>query len=190
MPTKRLLSQLYISYLLVILICTLAVGGNALGWFDVLYYPLKERELLETAHLVRSQVIAGLAAGGDVVGQRAAIDPLCKMWGQDTATRFTVVTPDGVVVGDSKEDPAVMDDHSMRPEVRSALAGRLASHQHDSPTLGIRMMYVAVPLEADGRVVGALRTSLALTEIRKATRDVGLRILGGAVVVVALTSAL
>jgi len=187
MPTKRLLTQLYISYLLVILICTLAVGGNALGWFDVLYYPLKERELLEKAHLVRSQVIAGLTAGGDAAGKRAVIDPLCKAWGRDTATRFTVVTPDGVVVGDSKEDPAVMDDHSTRPEVRSALAGRVESRQRESPTLGIRMMYVAVPLEAAGRIVGALRTSLALTEIKKATRDIGLRILSGAVVVVALT---
>ncbi|MBN2584533.1 MAG: PAS domain-containing protein [Planctomycetes bacterium] len=190
MPTKRLLWQLYVTYLLVILVCTLAVGGNALGWFDRLYFPLKQRELLDKARLVEGQVLAALVTAMDTASQRASVDPLCKKWGRDTTTRVTVVLPDGTVVGDSQEDPAQMDDHSRRPELRAALAGQVGYEQRDSPTLGIKMMYVAVPLKVDGRPVGALRTSLALTEINETMHYVGLRILLGVIIVVVLTSVL
>src|SRR6476660_7551586 len=37
-------------------------------------------------------------------------------------TRVTLIRPDGVVVGDSEEDPLTMENHAARPEVAQVLA--------------------------------------------------------------------
>jgi two-component system phosphate regulon sensor histidine kinase PhoR len=61
--------------------------------------------------------VAALLATGD----RPAIAAYCAELGARSATRVTVIAPDGTVLGDSKENPARMDNHLDRPEVRAAL---------------------------------------------------------------------
>ena len=66
---------------------------------------------------------------------------------RDSATnlRFSLIRRDGRVIADTRADSILLDDHSDRPEVRAALAGRTGRSVHKSHELGVEMQYVAVP---------------------------------------------
>jgi two-component system phosphate regulon sensor histidine kinase PhoR len=91
--------------------------------------------------------------------------------------RTTLITTDGVVVGDSHSDPSVMESHSGRPEVQDAIGGDVGISQRVSASTGFEQLYVALPPENDlivrvsvpTRVVDeeltAVRTSIVVTGV-------------------------
>lgn len=85
--------------------------------------------------------------------------------GARTGSRLTVIRVDGVVLADSREDPKTMDNHRMRPEVLEAMARGVGTATRYSRTIGVDMMYVAVPVRARGEVVGFARAALPLDEV-------------------------
>lgn len=95
------------------------------------------------------------------------MDDLARRWADLLHARVTIMTADGVVLGDSHEDPARMENHLNRPEVQQALAeGQGASIRH-SATLGYDMMYGAVPVldPVHGQVIGFVRVALSVQDI-------------------------
>lgn len=68
-------------------------------------------------------------------------------------------------MGDSEVDPSALDNHSSRPEVYIALQGQTGVDIRYSDTLGMNMLYVAVPFsnEEDS---GAVRLALPLAELQ------------------------
>lgn len=82
----------------------------------------------------------------------------------DTDLRLTVVATDGRVLGDTEEEPALMEDHGDRPEIRAALRGSVGTDVRLSETQGVQRMYVAVPALYQGEPV-ALRVSESLASI-------------------------
>lgn len=109
------------------------------------------------------------------------VDRRCKELGGLTVSRVTVVLPDGRVIGDSDTDPAGMENHGNRPEIRAALAGRVGRSERFSDTMRRTLSYLAVPVWKDGEVAAAVRTSMPLADIdqtlRAATREVGVGVL-------------
>ena len=95
-----------------------------------------------------------------------AVDALCKHMGEIGNARFTVVALSGRVIGDSAENPAVMDNHASRPELRTAFQGKVGSSTRYSNTLRAELVYVALPLRADGRIIGAVRAARPLTQLQ------------------------
>ncbi len=75
--------------------------------------------------------------------------------------RVTVIDARGHVRADSEADPAAMDNHAGRPEFLESLQGRSAISRRFSRTLGMDLLYVAVPMR-DG---GAVRLALPLDEV-------------------------
>jgi two-component system phosphate regulon sensor histidine kinase PhoR len=101
-----------------------------------------------------------------------------------------VILPSGQVLGDSEENPARMENHGDRPEVQSALQGRLGTSGRYSFTLGHDRMYVAIPLKEQGRIVGVVRASLPMTAISQALRALYWKMALGGLVIVLLLAAL
>lgn len=128
-----------------------------------------------TRELYSSQIRSELASGCALVekalghaletGDRRIVDPLTKRLGQDAGRRVTVIAPDGTVLGESEEDPALMDNHAGRPEVAAALRGNLGTAVRYSDTLGADMMYSARAVHRDGKLWGVVRTGVALSSI-------------------------
>ena len=81
-----------------------------------------------------------------------------------TNLRVTIVAANGRVLADSQESSAKMANHSDRPEVIAALAGKVGYAERDSATQSIQQMYVAVPASLGGQRV-ALRVSEPLDRI-------------------------
>jgi len=185
MRRKRLLWQLYPSYLLVIILSL-----TAIAWYASSSY--KQFSLDRTAAdlEVRSRLIRDLVADRFSVGDTLGIQQLCGRAAQKSSSRITVILPSGTVICDSQEDPMRMDNHADRPEIIEALSTGSGRAIRYSFTLGQNMMYVAVPVEVSGRTVAVLRTSIPITDIDESLNTVFTRIAIGGLVIVLIAAAL
>ena len=162
MKKKHLFWLLLPSYWLLTAIAILVVALYAFHSMKNLYFQTLETGIQTRATLLSNQV-APLVENGDM----AAIDQLCKKLGTAVDTRFTVIMPDGKVVGDSDNNPDKMEYHGNRPEIRQALAGNAGIDKRYSQTVGQEMMYIAVPLrDAKREILCAVRASLPMTAIQ------------------------
>lgn len=94
-----------------------------------------------------------------------AIDALAKELGAKTNIRITVIAPNGVVLADSQKDPRTMENHITRPEIVKALNEGKGSSLRYSSTVEERMLYMAVGIKEDKKLIGILRVSLFLHDI-------------------------
>jgi len=183
MRRKRLFWRLYPSYVLIPVLSMLAMLGYVSWALGQLNREQTEAGLKARARLVEPEFTERLAAG-DLAG----IATLCKELGASSATRLTVVLPNGRVIGDSEKDPAQMEAHNDRPELLDALEGRMGLSVRYSDTLRRDMMYVAIPLRVDGKVAGAVRTAMALRAIGEALESTLWHIVGVAIAILAAAS--
>ena len=184
MARRRLLWQLYPSFLLITLVSVIAVAGYSSRAFRHFYLEDTAEDLQARAALVESQ-ISGLIADQ----QYDRVDHACKLLGGRSATRITVILPSGLVIGDTEEDPQRMDNHANRPEVLAARnSGNLGTSTRYSNTVKKRMMYVAVPLYESGELVAVVRTSIPVTWIDATIRSMYLRLLIGGLVVIGMVA--
>jgi two-component system phosphate regulon sensor histidine kinase PhoR len=82
--------------------------------------------------------------------------------------RITIIAKNGFVLADSKrswKELQKMGDHANRLEVKKAFAGEVGVSQRYSETLKEEMLFVAVPIFANGAVDGVVRLSLPRDEI-------------------------
>lgn len=128
----------------------------------------------------QAQLVGDVSDSYFANGQTEDIGVLAKTLGEQIDARITLIDKDGVVLGDSDKNPAVMENHGDRPEVIEALSTGVGSSIRYSTTLGCDMMYVAVPVTMNGEVVGIARVSLPLTEINKSLGHISRTIIAGA----------
>jgi len=95
----------------------------------------------------------------------ASFQPRIRALGEQIGTRLTVIKADGTVIADSDERPVGMDNHGERPEILEAHSQDIGTAQRFSNTLGTRMMYLALAVKTEGRLLGYVRTSLPLSVI-------------------------
>jgi len=90
------------------------------------------------------------------------VNSLCGEMSKFTSARYTVILPTGRIVGDTVLDPEQMENHSDRPEIQKALSGEIGTSIHKSSIQPYPMIYVAVPVESNGKIYGVARASLKL----------------------------
>ena len=171
MRKRRLLWQLYLSFLLITLASLLVVTWYASSALRQFYVDRTLADLKTRALLLERRVREGLARQ-----EYRQLDAECKQLGTEASTRITVIVPDGKVVADSEELPSVMENHADRPEVIEALAKGSGDAERYSYTLQESRMYVAIPVERAGTTLGVLRTSISMSTFQQTLRSVQLRI--------------
>jgi two-component system phosphate regulon sensor histidine kinase PhoR len=171
---RRLLWQIYPTYLLIIIISLGATTWFASRTLQQFHIQESASDLEARARLFETQISDHLSPLN-----RGAIDEICKKIGQQVTTRITVILPSGKVIGDSEEDPETMDNHVDRVEVRQALRGQTGMSRRYSRTLDQDMMYVGIPLKRGADIVGVVRTSVSLASINEALRSIERKIVMG-----------
>jgi two-component system phosphate regulon sensor histidine kinase PhoR len=116
-------------------------------------------------HLEQEARITAEASLPSLLSQGDAPDALAKKLGKEIDSRVTIIAPDGKVLGDSIEDPTTMENHATRPEVKDALTSGLGEITRYSTTLNEQMMYVAVLITSQGKVLGVARVALPITNV-------------------------
>lgn len=178
---KQFISSSLIIFLILFLFALLVIGE--LKDYDK---SLTKERLLTAATLV-GEILENSIDIDDV--NPAEIQRRVRELGQKTGVRITVIGENGAVLGDSARNPAEMDNHLGRPEVKEAIANDIGESSRYSDTLQREMLYVAIPHRAYGNKLRAvIRTSLPLSFLQSSIHPVERKIiyLGGILTVAAL----
>jgi two-component system phosphate regulon sensor histidine kinase PhoR len=165
----RLFWRIYATYLVIVVLCTAAVGFYAVRSVRDFYYDQTERDLQARAVLIRDQLAVAMHA--DTPQQ---LESLVRRLDSVSGTRITLIAVDrpgavrGQVLADSEANPASLPNHADRPEFQIALQGRPGRVVRYSDTLHQNMMYVAVPVTENGQITTVLRTAVPLTRVNDA----------------------
>jgi len=132
-------------------------------------------EQIESSLIAETRLAAELLSRRATSAAPAELQAEARTLGQEITARVTFITRDGLVVGDSSEDEpglARMENHGGRPEVIEAREHGLGVATRFSATLGIDMLYVALPVRHPS--IAFVRLALPLTDIRRQLRAVWL----------------
>ena len=185
---KKLFWQIFPATLIIILFSILAVGWYSSYSVDDFYIKESAADLINRANLVKSTVVDLLEAGKKEELHRFTIES-----GRASETRITVIAGDGTVLADTKENPASMDNHRLRPEINEAFNGTPGISLRFSNTLGERMLYSAIPITFnpyegnENKSVSStavLRLSMPITAIDAALSVLNIKLIFGSIIAV------
>lgn len=179
--------RIAIPYIFLTLLIMLILGVTVSYFVQQSQLADLEQSLTAQALLISDSLSTNLEAG---LISSDDMDDLAKQWSALLDTRITLIDPEGVVVGESDEDRLTMDNHINRPEIQEAINDGQGVRVRRSPTLGIELMYVAVPLEASGRLQGIVRVALPLEQINANLSQLGRTIFAITIIAAALTTIL
>ncbi len=187
MPRKRLIWQFYPSFLLITLVAVGLFSGAAVFMAQHQH----ETDLTKSLHAQASLLADTISLSGgisDVSMVRAA----CKKAGQSLITRFTVILPNGTVIGDSEADPRAMENHGTRPEISQAFTtSKPALATRYSTTVRKRMLYYCIPVQASRGINSfAVRTAYPLATVIQRDRMLALQVAGAGITVLLLAALL
>jgi len=161
MPGKKIIWKFFFIQTVPILISLIIIGIYISFFFKEYYIKAITTQLKSNSLLIRDIIKADI--------QEKDIERLnlvTKRLGREINTRLTIINPEGMVLGDSEENPQKMENHSDRPEIKEAIKGRIGKSSRYSTTLKKDMMYLALPIKDDAyRVIGAVRVSIPLDEL-------------------------
>ena len=129
---------------------------------------------------VRTKLMSHEVNRRKLLSNPAAIDRFCKDWGRLSATRYTVILPDGTVAGDSSKDPAKMENHRFRPEIKTARQKGIGHSVRFSSTTGMNLVYLAIPFKNNKNITTAyIRASVPVDTVSITIRVIRTQILIG-----------
>ncbi len=183
-----------ITYYLVVIAVIVLLMGAFFIWFLSNYYMETLRENLYNQARLSAVLVEEMLARD---AAQAELDQISKSLGDELGLRLTLVAPDGTVLADSAENPALMENHGSRPEIIEAMEMKKGIATRYSVTLDEEMYYLAVPISngpginSDRESTVVIRLALPLAGIKQARSSLVLFILGALLIssLVAMTAA-
>jgi two-component system phosphate regulon sensor histidine kinase PhoR len=157
MRRRKLFLQLFPLYSLITLASLLVISLYFVNTLHNVYYEQVADNLELCAQLVGSQF-----ERNGIPQSEKELGKLVRSLSKKCRARLTVVSVSGVVLADSEKKPAQMENHADRPEIKNALAVGIGMSRRRSPTMGMVMVYVAIPVVEKGKAVGVVRASRAV----------------------------
>jgi two-component system phosphate regulon sensor histidine kinase PhoR len=157
-------SKLFFVSLALIAICFAAADALMTRGIESRLTDMVQNDLVVRAKLAAREAAMSHAPLDD----RAAWDALADSLGGAADARISFVRRDGTVIGDSEvtlADLPHVESHSGRPEIVLALEGGRGMSSRLSTTVRNRLLYVAIPFERDGAVVGVARAAMPLATV-------------------------
>ena len=155
MKNRRFFWQIFPAALFVIILSISAASWYGTRMIQSFHYHEMQNDIEDRALLLRPHINQLLK------GDHEYLQDFCRQTGRAAATRITVIAGDGIVLADSNENPAQMDNHGTRPEIETAATGEMGAALRFSKTLSQNMLYVAIPLQNDAPNDGVLRLSVS-----------------------------
>ena len=162
-----ILKKLFASHIIVIIvsfgILTVTIDYSINSYYEGIIANKLELSVKMLREILRENLV-----NGDTRGTQAE----AKKMAAETSARITVIDPDGTVIADSDENPGLMENHLGRPEIKTALTGKVGRDIHYSRTLKVNMLYVAMPVEEKGKILGIIRVSEPLSYAEAGIRHI------------------
>ncbi|MBN1223014.1 MAG: HAMP domain-containing protein [Candidatus Aminicenantes bacterium] len=157
---RSIFSKIFGGYLVISLVVTALILLFSLSAVRSFHLDSLARGLESLGSALKYQVVPLISAG-----DYPKLDSFLKEFGNKIETRITVIDREGAVLADSDEDPKNMDNHGFRQEIMTAYSKGIGRSLRYSGTVKEYMLYVALPIENEGRVTHVLRTSLYVRDI-------------------------
>jgi two-component system phosphate regulon sensor histidine kinase PhoR len=180
---KTLFWKLYPSFLVISFISLLAIVMIALWSFKSFYYQERADDLEIRAKILTPEFSRLIQAKNYQEVQRKS-----KKLGDVSSTRITIILPSGTVIGDNKKNPAIMDNHNNRPEIKQAILKGYGLSIRYGHTLAIDSMYFAMPIIAESKVIGIMRTSTPLDTLKTALWGIYYKVSLGFFILIIITA--
>ncbi len=185
MARKRLIWQLFPTYLLVTVLSLLAITIYTTRTVKNFYREQLSDNLERQALLLRPQVQQYIQELRYV-----ALDRLIKELGSSVGVRITVMLPDGSVIADSDEFVENIQNHGERPEFLGAMTSIIGRHERYSTTVRADMTYIAIPVYSGGEVIGVIRTAFPMIELYNNLYAIYLQVFAGGTIITLIAGAL
>ncbi len=183
MKNRRFFWQIFPAALFIIVLSISSASWYGTRMIQSFQQQQMEEDIKDRALLLRPHIRQLL------LGSPAVLQTFCRETGRMAATRITVIAGDGTVRGDSNEDPAHMDNHATRPEVRAASSGTTGMSLRFSKTLSQNMLYVAIPLNNEAPAQGVLRLSVSAAALDAILSTIRNRLLYGILFIALMAAA-
>lgn len=115
-----------------------------------------------------------------------ALAAIAYRYRRTTGGRVVIVNHNGVAVIDTNARGSGVTSFGSRPEIAAALRGKVAAGTRNSETLHTRLLYVAVPVAANGRIEGAARITYPTSAVDSRVRRYWLVLTAIAAIVIAV----
>jgi len=162
-----ILKRLFASHIIVILV-SVSILTVTIGYSMNRYYEGIIVSKLELSITLLKKIFKEDLAKNDYSGVQTA----AKEMSVETNARITVINPEGTVIADSHEDPRQMENHGSRPEIITAIKGKIGKNIHYSHILKVNMLYVAAPVIENGKLLGIIRVSEPLSDLKTGIRHI------------------
>ncbi len=115
--------------------------------------------------LTADALLIGLDEPDKISGQLAQLAQLSK-------SRITLIDARGKVTADSEKPVETMGNHLNRPEVQEARVRGKGTATRFSSSIGVDMLYIAVPIKKNAQTTGYVRLARPLYEVRNSIENV------------------
>lgn len=180
---KTLFWKLYPSFLIISFISLLAIAMIALWSFKSFYYQERAVDLE-----IRAKILTPEFSRLIQLKHYQKIQEKSQKLGDDSSTRITIVLPSGKIIGDNKQDPLIMDNHKNRPEIKQAMLNGKGLSIRYGHTLSIDSMYFAMPIIAQDKIIGVMRTSTPLDTLQNALWGIYYKVSLGFIILIIITA--
>lgn len=180
---KTLFWKLYPSFLIISFISLLAIVMIALWSFKSFYYQERADDLEVRAKILTPEFSRLIQSGNYQEVQKKS-----KKLGDESSTRITIILPSGKIIGDNKKDPTTMDNHKNRPEIAQAILSGKGLSLRYGHTLAIDSMYFAMPIIAQDKIIGIMRTSIPLYTLQNALWSIYYKVSLGFFILIIITA--
>ncbi len=184
MKMKKLFTQIFVSYLLLLIFTIFILAAYELDVQGKFYKQEVKKDLLARANLA-----AAILRNTDW-GEKQKLDSLTGVLSKHGNVRLTIIRRDGLVLSDSHKDAAQMDNHADRPEIKQALQGKVGFSMRHSYTLKKELVYLAIPFRSHGKISGFVRVAFPYAAFRQSLQDLQYHFLFGGFIVILLTAVL
>ncbi|MFT7009988.1 MAG: two-component system phosphate regulon sensor histidine kinase PhoR [Colwellia sp.] len=180
---KTLFWKLYPSFLIISFISLLAIVMIALWSFKSFYYQERAVDLE-----IRAKILTPVFSRLIQAKNHQEIQKKAQTLGDESSTRITIILPSGKIIGDNKKDPATMDNHKNRPEIQQATLNGKGLSTRYGHTLAIDSMYFAMPIIAQDKLIGIMRTSTPLYTLQNALWSIYYKVSLGFFILIIITA--
>jgi len=162
---KKLWLRISLTFLVLLFFVLVAMGFFIGDLMKKTYMDMTRQQLMQDAHLV-SKVIDVQ----DLTTSNSSLQKAVERFYAKNQPRITIINTNGKVLADSEDDPNKMENHSNRPEFKNVVDQhkKMGESVRFSHTLGFNMMYVAIPIHQNHKVIGVVRSAYTLGTIEKA----------------------
>jgi two-component system, OmpR family, phosphate regulon sensor histidine kinase PhoR len=155
---KTIFSNIFLGYIIITLFAILTIVFFSFSSIKNFYINSNFNDLEKNAKLLHDLVLSSITNHN--------LNKIVIENSKKTDMRITIIDKNGIVIADSSEIPSFeMENHLNRKEIISALNGKIGKDVRHSKTLNKDMLYLAIPIVKNKKILGVIRVSYFMDDI-------------------------